>query len=94
MGASVLGDSLASTRIRLKHLDLSNNSIDESGGLRIAQGVKKNKSLVLLNLKYNNLKNETGKALVDALNYNSKIRKIFLQYNAISFRHIGDIDKY
>lgn len=81
-----------------KHLDLRGNSIDSQGVSALSNGIKGNRSLRSLNLKWNAIgKNVSGvDALCIALKANMTIKNVDLRNNHINkvgAQHIGEMLK-
>jgi hypothetical protein len=82
----------------VKYLDLRGNNIQAKGAIALANGIKLNRSLRSLNLKWNSVgKDATGvSALSDALKSNLTIGHVDLRNNRINnigAKHIGDMLK-
>jgi Ran GTPase-activating protein (RanGAP) involved in mRNA processing and transport len=85
-----LGESLTNHACSIRTLNLSNNNLEEAGGLIIAKALYKNKSLLDLDLSDNNFGPHTAEALSFALNgifvhgkkvQDSSIRRLRLNNN-------------
>jgi hypothetical protein len=82
----------------VKYLDLRGNNIQAKGAIALANGVKLNRSLRSLNMKWNSIgKDPTGvSALCDALKSNLTIGHVDFRNNRINnvgAKHIGDMLK-
>lgn len=77
----------------LQTLDLSNNLINEAGGILLAKSLKSNSCLQKLNLKTNNMRFESGACFVDAMKTNSVIKYLNLQKNPIGMEFLEQVDK-
>ena len=68
--ARAFGAALPRLTIDLEMLDLSNNCITDAGGEHLAIGVSLNQSLRKLNLKTNDLAQNSGRLFIQALEKN------------------------
>ena len=70
----------------LASLDLSSNSLGESGGLGLAEAPKSNSSLITLNLERNLLGKGAGMAFAEALKSNTTLTELSLVSNSLGER--------
>jgi Ran GTPase-activating protein (RanGAP) involved in mRNA processing and transport len=77
----------------LEKFDISKNLITDASCREFIRNLAKNSKIKTLNFFDNQLKNETGTALVDVMRYNKNITKINLKFNRIPTRIQEEIDK-
>lgn len=81
-GAKAFGDLIFKySSINLEDLNLSFNRIGDLGGIKLAQGLSKSKSLKRLNMKHNNMSAKSGKEFITALEENKILSFLCLDDN-------------
>ena len=77
----------------LELVDLSQNGVEDEGGILIAEMLAKSQSLRHLLVKENNFHDAVGIALVEAVRQNSAIATIALNRNPIGLRYLEEIHR-
>jgi Leucine-rich repeat (LRR) protein len=76
-------DAVAKGSFSLEYLDLSNNAISDDSIIKFAKSLTTNKSLLVVNLKSNQITKDGGSALRECIGDNKFLVKLFLEHNAI-----------
>lgn len=77
----------------IEHLDLSQNNINDRGGIEFAKHFANNYSILTLNLRQNQLKQDFGLIMRNSVAMHRRIQKIWLEANSISIRDIEEINR-
>jgi Ran GTPase-activating protein (RanGAP) involved in mRNA processing and transport len=87
--AAILGNPLSA----LKFVDLSNNRLEEEGGVKIAESLTGNNNLCKLVLRDTDIKDETARALVMALKA-CRVQHCDVKSNVINPQLFNEIAKH
>jgi Ran GTPase-activating protein (RanGAP) involved in mRNA processing and transport len=91
-GARVFAEIIQNqTTEGLVTLILSKNRITDQSGVLLGKAIQFNLVLKTLNLKENELRNETGETFTNSLNVNYTIHSVILEYNVIDLKFTIDI---
>ena len=71
----------------------SNNCLSHSGTLMLANAMRSNSTLKILDLKWNNISLTGGNALLDMLKYNRTLMVLDLEGNSINHEILASIGK-
>lgn len=88
-GAGVLGATIYQSNCRLRHLDISNNNIRQTGAQLMSEGLSYNTSLVVLFMHWNPIGPEGGEYIAKSLADNKVLMVLDL-----SFCNIGHKKEY
>ena len=70
----------------LREFNMGKNSLNDRGGIKLAEALKTNHNLVKINLSDNNFTDETAMAMNRNLIYNKKLEELNLAKNLINIR--------
>jgi len=76
LAALYVEDFLPMGSCKLRLLDLSHNRISDRGGVAIAKGLKRNKTMEEVRLDGNNITDATAQVLIDALEERKGVLKV------------------
>lgn len=81
--ATSLGANLEMNQSSLKELYLDQNRLDNNTVVALARVIRQNDTLTLLQLNYNNIGDEGGKIIADALKDNTCLKTLGLAHNSL-----------
>ncbi len=91
--AKWLSDAVQRPTVQLEFLDLSCNKINDAGGELIGIALSKNRTIQRLNLRRNNLNEQTGYTILESVRFNRHIISLHLEKNAIGLNIIDEINE-